>query len=434
MQFANTSITLNPKEDLTNFSDYLSVKEYTFNDSNYTIIRYKKEKLNEIKNNLPEGDNKKTFDVISKYRSVIIRDDKIIVYSPSKSIPYERFITTNKVEESWLEDFIDGTMINVFFDTHKNEWEITTRSTIGGNILFFNDIKNYEFFNINDNLTSWKNTTFRTMFFEACNVNNFNLNTLPKEYNYTFVLQHPFNRIVTPVMHPAIFLVRVYKITNNINTSLVNIEKIDVKTFFNEPPYIFLNTGVKMPGKYPISSFSDISNIYTQNPTPFHCVGCMIYSTNGDRTKIRNQNYEHVRKLRGNQPKLQYTYLCLKKENKVTEYLHYYPEHVLLFKKFRTLMHTYTYELYLNYISCFIRKEKQLKNYDFEYKNHMYHIHEEFKNNLRPTGKFVDKKVVIDYVNNLHPAQQMFVINYRTNTNNSNDNENLNKTREMEVN
>ena len=141
MQFANTSITLNPKEDLINYSDYLSVKEYTFNDNNYKIIRYKKEKLNEIKENLPEGDNKKTFDVISKYRSVIIRDDKIIVYSPSKSIPYERFITTNKAEESWLEDFIDGTMINVFFDTHKNEWEITTRSTIGGNILFLMILK-----------------------------------------------------------------------------------------------------------------------------------------------------------------------------------------------------------------------------------------------------------------------------------------------------
>ena len=274
MQFANTSITLNPKEDLTNYSDYLSVKEYTFNDNNYKIIRYKKEKLNEIKDNLPEGDNKKIFDVISKYRSVIMRDDKMIVYSPSKSIPYERFITTNKAEESWLEDFIDGTMINVFFDTHKNEWEITTRSTIGGNILFFNDIKNYEFFNINDNLTSWKNTTFRTMFFEACNVNNFNLNTLPKEYNYTFVLQHPFNRIVTPVMHPAIFLVRVYKITNNINTSLVNIEKIDVKTFFNEPPYIFLNTGVKFPENI-LSLLFRIFQIFTHR-IPHHFIVLVV--------------------------------------------------------------------------------------------------------------------------------------------------------------
>jgi hypothetical protein len=138
----------------------------------------------------------------------------------------------------------------------------------------------------------------------------------------------------------------------------------------------------------------------------------MIFNEDGTRTKIRNNNYEYVKKLRGNQPKLQYNYLCLKKDNKVKEYLQYYPEHKFEFNNFKNQMYNYTNDLFLNYISCFIRKEKMLKEYDFQFKTHMYKIHEEYKNKLVSQNKKIDKKFVIDYINNLHPAQQMFVINY----------------------
>jgi len=143
----------------------------------------------------------------------------------------------------------------------------------------------------------------------------------------------------------------------------------------------------------------------------------MIYSNDGVRSKIRNNNYEMVRKLRGNQPKLQFNYLALKQQNKVKEFLQYYPEHSIIFNKFKLLVYEYTNQLFSNYISCFIKKEKHLKEYDFEYKTHMYNLHELFKNQLKPNNNKVDKKFVIDYVNALHPAQQMFVINYRSNEN-----------------
>ena len=67
----------------------------------------------------------------------------------------------------------------------------------------------------------------------------------------------------------------------------------------------------------------------------------------------------------------------------------------------------------MNYISCFIRKEKPLKEYEFEYKSHMYKLHDKYKTELKPNKKNIDKKFVIDYVNSLHPAQQMMIINYK---------------------
>ena len=121
-----------------------------------------------------------------------------------------------------------------------------------------------------------------------------------------------------------------------------------------------------------------------------------------------------MRKLRGNQPKLQFNYLTLKQENKVGEFLQYYPEHTVIFNKFKLAVYHYTSNLFMNYISCFVRKEKPLKEYEFEYKTHMYKLHEKYKTDLKPNQKSIDKKFVIDYVNALHPAQQMFLINYKT--------------------
>jgi len=404
-------------------SEKFNIKKYTFNNSVYSIVKYNKETLKTLeKNNIDE------FNELAKYRSVILKDNKVVAFSPPKSINFDLFKNKyNEVSESWVEDFIDGTMINVFFDTLNQVWEIATRSTVGANIIFFNDVKNYKYFNKNqtnntENTSSnffqnYHNSTFRTLFFEACNANNFNLNTLDRRYTYSFVLQHPINRIVTPTNMPMLYLVKIYEIVNNHDLNVpVVINELNLQNFIALPPYIFLNTNIKFVNKYPISSYDDVENYYNNSEIPYYCVGCMIYNNDGSRTKIRNNNYENVRKLRGNQPKLQYNYLCLKQENKVKEFLHYYPEHNVIFNKFKNLVYNYTNELFINYISCFIRKEKPLKEYEFQYKNHMYKLHEKFKLELKPNNKAIDKKFVIDYVNTLHPAQQMFIINYNPET------------------
>lgn len=228
-------------------------------------------------------------------------------------------------------------------------------------------------------------------------------------------MQHPFNRIVTPIVTAAIYLVKVYDINSDDLTN-VTVKEINISSFVNCPPHIFLNTNVKFINKYPFSSYQDIKAMYNSDNTPYYCMGCVINSDDGIRSKIRNNNYEMVRQLRGNQPKLQYNYLNLRKNNKINEFLSYYPEHSLIFNKFRLALYSYTNELFANYISCFIRKEKPLKEYVFAYKTHMYYLHELYKSELRPNKQNVDKKVVINYINSLEPAQLMFVIN-NANTN-----------------
>jgi hypothetical protein len=411
------SINLNVTNVLNNESNYFNIKKYTFNNNEYKIIRLVKEKLKAINF---YNEHEKYLEV-SKYRSVIIRNNKVVCFAPEKSLDYALFVEKYSTENSWLEDFIDGTMINVFYDNIKETWEIATRSTVGANIVFFNDVKNYKYFDNNNYFKDYYNLTFRSMFFEACNSCNLDLNCLDKKYVYSFVLQHPFNRIVTPILTPVIYLVKIYEIIHPINNVLssdnlnhVIINEIDIQSLVNAPPYIFINSTIKFVNKYPVTNFQEIKDYYASGNAGYNCVGCFLYSKDGTRSKIRNMSYEEVRKLRGNQPKLQFNYLTLKQENKVGEFLQYYPEHTVIFNKFKLAVYHYTNILFMNYISCFVRKEKPLKEYEFEYKTHMYKLHEKYKTELKPNQKSIDKKYVIDYVNALHPAQQMFLINYKT--------------------
>ena len=411
--------TQHSEESETKENNYLINKTYTFNNINYNIIKYDKQKLKKLENSDYE-----LFKKIALCRSVIFRNNKLLSFSPSKSINYDTFKQSYIPSESWLEDFVDGTMINVFFDDINNVWEVSTKSTVGANIIFFNDTKNYKYFTNNTNNRnlidnndydnsneSYHNTTFRTLFFEACNVNNFNINTLDPTYVYTFVFQHPLNRIVTPTMVPMIYLVKVYQIINSENKA--TIKEFNIQEFYSAYPYVFLNTNIKCIGKYNFENYESIEKYYNNDLTPYEIVGTMLYNKDGSRSKIRNKNYEYIRQLRGNKVKLQFNYLHLKNQNKVNEFLHYYPEHKFIFNKFKNILYNFTQELFINYVNCYIKKEKPLKEFPFEYKTHMFKIHEKYKNELKINNKNVDKKVVIDYISSLHPAQIMFSVNYK---------------------
>ena len=243
-------------------------KKYTYNNVNYNIIKYNKNNLkakeNKTKSEMEvesecesqseyENQSKSDLITLSKYRSVIIRDNKVVVFSPPKSVNYETFKNDNSdVSKLWVEDFIDGTMINVFYDNINKCWEIATKSTVGGNIVFFNDVKNYKLFDIsseNELQSKFTNTTFRSMFFEACNYINLDLELLNKNYSYCFVMQHPFNRIVTPVITPSLFLIKIYHIDNT-NYPEVKINNVDIHNYSNEAPFPFLNSQIKITNRY----------------------------------------------------------------------------------------------------------------------------------------------------------------------------------------
>ena len=371
-----------------NDEKYYSINQYfTKANEKYSIIRYNKEFLSS--------------DLVSTYgllRSIIVSSNKIVSFAPPKSLSPDNFmkdyplITDNIV----AEEFIEGTMINVFFDPTYGAtgcWQIATRNTVGAEVTFY----------------KWTNKTFNQMFMDACIFNHFNIQTLNPRYCYSFVLQHPENRIVVPFKNPQLYLVAVYEIVQN-KTELLVIEEnmTEVKN-----GGLLQLSSVKFPEKYEFTSYSELIDKFASANTPYNIMGVVIKNIHtGERTKIRNPIYEEVRHLRGNQPKLQYQYLCLRHSGKLPEFLKFYPETKEEMSKFRDHVHMFTNTLHKNYISCYVKKEKPLKEYPQQYRTHMFKVHEIFLNDLRDKKLFVTNTVVIKYVNQLHPSLLMYSLNH----------------------
>lgn len=362
----------------------------TFNNSSYRVIRYDKNFLN--------------IDLIPSYglcRSVVVNaSNNVVAFAPPKSIVSEQFIQKYSETTTGVvaEEFIEGTMINVFWDGSigvDGGWEISTRNTVGATSSFYKGPRA---------------RTFREMFLEAAKENGLLLDNLEKDKCYSFVVQHPENRIVVPFKKPQLYLVAVYSIHNEENSIYVDV--YDAQDF--RDIFFALGTTVMFPKIYKFDKYSDLIESYASMNTPYDIMGVVLHNKcTGERAKIRNPVYEQVRNLRGNQPKLQYQYLSLRQSGKVGDFLKFYPEHKREFSGFRDQVHLFTNTLFGNYISCYIKKEKPLIEFSEQYRTHMYNIHQKYLNELREQKLFVTNTVVQKYVNELHPSLLMYCLNYQ---------------------
>lgn len=362
----------------------LKLKAWKFGGVNYHILKYDKQWL--------ARENEKTLGLL---RSLIFKDDGTIVcFAPPKSQNTET-IKISSDEKYVSEQFVEGTMINMFYENENNNWQIATRTSVGGKLNFYmeNGYKSEE--------------TFSSMFDEIVSEVCPNLkDKLNKKYIYSFVIQHPKNRIVKPVVEKRLYLVEIYEIDG----LTVKIKNDEMEELVKEV------SNVRLPRRIPVKSeteFIDCKETCASMNTKYSIVGVILKDKDGNRYKFRNPNYEHVRRLRGNQPKLQYQYLALRQEGKIAEYLKYYPEQKRVFNEYRNLMHDYTNQLFANYFKCYVKKERELKTFPENYRTHMYKLHHEhYIPDLMPKKEGINRTYVINYFNGIHPAKQMFVLNY----------------------
>ncbi len=342
------------------------------------------------------------------FRSVIMREDEIVAFAPPKSVRYDSFIQRHKdTGDLIIEEFVEGTMINLFYNVKKveddiviGEWELATRTTVGGKSVFFKETTK-------DN--EEKSVSFRKMFLEAMNESGLEFTMFDPRYCYSFVVQHPKNRIVSVIDKPTIYLIAIYQIDNET-------KKVYEVVLDHETNKIYHH--VKQPLVIEAENYDEVKEKYASMNTDYSIMGVVFKSRDGLRSKLRNPNYEQVKHLRGNSPKLQYQYLSLRQMGKVKEFLKYYPEYRKDLQQFRDDLHNYTNKLHENYIACYIQKQKPLGEFPKKFRSHMFKLHEKYLSELREQKGYINKKTVIEYMNSLHPAQQMFVLNYNLRTQN----------------
>ena len=104
------SITLDLNQLLYDTNLYTKT-DFNYKSRQYKIIKYNKENYNKLSN---EEQSK-----YSWLRSIIFdSDDNLLVLAPAKSVNYDFFKQHNNVDQCYAEDFIDGTMINLYYDNN----------------------------------------------------------------------------------------------------------------------------------------------------------------------------------------------------------------------------------------------------------------------------------------------------------------------------
>lgn len=342
---------------------------------NYSILKYNKGCIT------PENILK-----LGQYRSVIIQKDtgQLVCTSPSKSVPIDWFMEMYPPQDVIAEEFIEGTMINAFWDDIDDKWMLNTKGVVGAICGYYVE------------------QTFYEMFIDACAFCNLQLCKLDKNICYSFVLKHPNNRIVGVIKHPQIYLIRAYKI--HPNQVIEHIALPGTNYEFRQMGIGFEHSSVQIPAKYDFTCYDELFDRFASyKKTPYNVMGVVLKHVylSHIHSKIRNPTYNDVRSLRGTTPKLDLHYLWLRKNNKLMDFLGYYPEYKADMYKYRKALHIFTGQLYNNYVNCYIYKDNNLCYFSDIYQRHMKRIHHIYLTKLVPINKSINKQYVIDYVNNL---------------------------------
>jgi hypothetical protein len=332
------------------------------------ILKYDKSRL-----------NSENIDTLGLFRSVVVHDGKVVSFSPPKSVAYDHFeFDTNTVT---YQEYVEGTMVNMYHT--GTEWEVATRSLIGAHGNFFKGSK-----------------SFREMFFEAFQNSKLEYDHLNPAYCYSFVMQHPENRIVLKVDKPRLVLCAIYKCHENA------VYEIDFK-HADAPLHV---------DTYKTYCFMSVDEAKSEfaNPdtTSYDVMGVVMKNVYGQRAKIRNPKYEHVRKLRGNQSKLQYQYLSLYQKNNTKEFLKYYPEFTDTFKGYHKQVCDFVRSLHMNYMQCYVYKQGPLRMFPKKFRWHMYTLHKHYLDTLKPVRQCVNLRYVEKYCKELETSYLMYSLNY----------------------
>mgnify|MGYP005647809503 FL=1 len=300
---------------------------------------------------------------------------KPICVPPEKSQKFPFFIQSIT---DWLqvliEEFIDGTMINVFH--YEGEWHISTRSKIGAKCRWTSDMK------------------FNEMFEEA--KGDLDFNKLNPELTYSFVLRHPDNRIVTKYEKADLVLVQVRQ----------QYLELDLLKIVEELKANGLD--ITIPKRYTHSSLDSV--LAQISGMSFEEQG-LVFKHHGARSKLRNEKYSYVKAMRGNNPKLFHTYLELRNNKMIKQFLGYFPEHSDQFMDWRDQIFRMTSLLHQCYVNYHIKHCIEKDTIPYELKPLLYELHGQHKTmKIKVTFEYAKQ-----YFNSLPIKKIIFIINYQKN-------------------
>ena len=315
---------------------------------------------------------------VEYFRSVVWNTvtNRPVSAAPSRG---RSFSSATARDGPWVvEDFIDGIMLNMFWD---GKWRLASRTNLDAKTGFYGK------------------RSFADLFWETADAVSLNKDNLNTSYVYSWVLQHPSERIVVslPNGKAKIHLVEVSKIMENGDQIVFR----DVDLAFREfqPTRHVLNTLEEI--KEHVVSWGKNAGYLWQ--------GVVFKNLPAEglppiRWKLRTEKYETARDLRGNQSKLQFLWLDRFKEHRLAAYLAVYPEEEEAANAVIESFKACTKELHRLYDEVYRKKLYPLGKAVQKYRKLLWEIHQARKGAYFPH--------VRDFMNGQDTARKLWLVNY----------------------
>jgi hypothetical protein len=342
----------------------------------------------------------KTSKKLEEYRSVVFSspENKVICFSPPRSVRFEKFKDDyyDVPEEILVNNIIEGVMINLFYDVRISSWELATKFAIGGEYNYLGESK--------------KNSTFRDMFFECLHCdsdikNNIFLNTLPKNYCYSFVMQHPKNSILFPVKDAKVYLVALYDIHDDNRITYIPPTVYEEWTLFR-----CAHIPLHFPKRYENKEFYKLkTELRSMQNSPLF-LGYMLHNIEtGDRCPIHNPAYHRIKKQEN--PQLVYQYFCIERMDKTKEFLQLFPTYLRSFSNIKNQYELFVDDVFISYINHYVEKnDETISN---KILPHIQDIHKSiFLPSLSKKKIKITRKRVREYFDSMTPREVLYHINY----------------------
>ena len=357
------------------------------------LIKYDRSKLKE-----PE------YGTVGKFRSIVVRGDRILAYSPPKALPKAAVVDANRVLAC---EFVEGVMVNVAWDGDAGDWLFATKSVVGGANHFYNNGNTHA-------------PTMRDLFNDTCAQIGLSLEMLDKAYSYSFVMRHPQCRIVLCDSAPTLTIVHIYKIDGDVVTIVDN---------------SIMHPCVKRPVVYDILASDDVERAIV--PAQLDAfVDAVAKEHMGDRDgyfgpgivfsahcvdggykrfKVRHAPYGEIKCLRDNNSniwRLDYNVLRLRREGRVNEYLTHYPEDRPQYNRFYRRLVVFAQMAFEYWRQVFIfRSIHRISDLPKKFRHIVYHVQKQNRA-ARPTRARMTLDKVLGAIDAMSVAQVLYAMNF----------------------
>lgn len=265
-----------------------------------------------------------------------------------------------------VEDFIDGVMINMFH--YGGHWRLATRTVLGADCSFYGT------------------RSFADLFWETFTGAGLTVGDLDQTATYSWVLQHPEERIVVA---PNYGIPKLYLVATNgaLNEKLLKLA-----------PRVHSD----------LKSLEDVVQRVSAWGRRFGTTwqGLVIKTPDGKRYKLRSNEYDEARHLRGNQAKRAYIWLERWGAGRLGAYLRLYPEEQcdadVVVGRFKNC----TQELYDLYQRVYRRKELPLGQAPQKYRKLLWDAHQANAGAYFPALR--------EFMNKQDTARKLWLVNYET--------------------